>query len=85
MKTVPLCVTACVTFVALSTAASAQSNDAKYCQALIDKFRDVESSNTSNVEIPMAMESCAKGDTAKGIPVLEQALKSRKVTLPPRP
>jgi hypothetical protein len=87
MKTIALCVIAGISLV-LPLAASAQSAgpaaDAKYCQALVDTFRNVESSNVSNVDIPMAMEACAHGDTAKGIPVLEQALRSRRVALPPR-
>jgi hypothetical protein len=83
MKTIGMCVIAGMSLV-LPFAASAQSDDAKYCQALIDKFRDVESSNSGNVDIPIAMAACAKGDTATGIPIMEKALRARKVTLPPR-
>jgi len=83
MKTIHACLFACALFV-LPIAASAQSADAKYCQALVDKFRDVESSNSGNTDVPLAMEACAKGDTATGIPIMEKALKARKVTLPPR-
>jgi Tfp pilus assembly protein PilF len=85
MKTIHACLLAGATLVVLPLPVSAQSSsDAKYCQALVDRFRDIESSNTSNTDIPMAMEQCAKGNPAAAIPVLEKALKDRKSSLPPR-
>jgi hypothetical protein len=73
-----------VLIVLLPCIASAQSSDMKYCRALIETFREVESSNTPNLDIPMAMAKCEQGDTAAGIPVLENALRARRATLPSR-
>ena len=71
---------------ALPAAASAQSNDAKYCRALMDTYRDMNSSNQPSVDIPVAMQKCESGsDPAGAIAIFEKALKNAKVTLPPRP
>ncbi|HTR84782.1 MAG TPA: hypothetical protein VMI56_09900 [Reyranella sp.] len=70
--------------VLLSGIAAADSNDMKYCRALIEKFRDVESNNQPSVDIPVAISKCESGDTATGISILENALKARRATLPPR-
>ena len=67
--------------------AIAQTNDAKYCQALIDKYRaNVSSAGQSGGgdAVPVAIAKCQAGDTSAGIPVLEQALRDNKVALPPR-
>jgi Tfp pilus assembly protein PilF len=85
MKTIHPCLFACAALVVLPLPVSAQSSsDAKYCKALVDRFRDIESSNTSNTDIPLAMEQCEKGNPAAAIPVLEKALKDRKSSLPAR-
>ncbi len=66
-------------------AAFAQSADAKYCNALIDKYRNtVAKTADPAAEVPVAISKCQSGDTAAGIPVLEKALRDAKVELPPR-
>jgi hypothetical protein len=80
-----ICIALCTSLV-LSASASAQSNDAKYCRALMDTYRDMNSSNQPSVDIPIAMEKCQSGsDPAGAIAIFEKVLKNAKVTLPPRP
>ncbi len=62
----------------------AHADDKSYCHALADKYRAARSSNQAEANVVAAIAACDKGDTAKGIPVLEKALKDRKVELPPR-
>lgn len=69
---------------AVPVGAFGQSDDAKYCQALMDVFRNLATSNSPNPDIPLAMENCASGDPAAGIPIIEKALRDAKVALPPR-
>lgn len=88
MKTVTrtLLAFACV---ALPFAASAQSNDSKYCTALGDKYNTYvlassgKSHNTASPDIANAISKCAS-DPATAIPVLEKALNDAKVSLPAR-
>jgi hypothetical protein len=74
----------------LPAAAFAQSNDAKYCQALSDKYTQYlnmgqnKGMQPQSVEARVAVEKCKAGDTAAGIPPLEKALKDAKLDLPPR-
>jgi len=73
------------TVVALPFAATAQSSDAKYCQALTDAYRQsIPNGVNSDAVVPVAISKCASGDTAAAIPVLEKALIDAKVSLPPR-
>ena len=66
--------------------ASAQSNDIKYCHALMDTYRNMNSSNQPSVDIPVAMEKCDSGsDPVGAIAIFEKVLKGAKVTLPPHP
>ena len=75
---------ACAVF-ALPFTAAAQSSDAEYCKALIDKYRDMNTSGQPNAEIPIAMDKCESGrDPAGAIAIFEKVLKNAKVTLPPR-
>ena len=84
MKTSVNFLAAC-TAVALPLTAIAQPNDAAYCAKLGRLYRDTALQHQdTNVRVPVAMAKCAVGDTANGIPVLEQALKNQGVTLPPR-
>jgi len=70
---------------ALPLAAAAQSTDAGYCEALSDTYRNtVPKTASPTASVPIAMAKCAAGDAADGIPVLEQALRDARVTLPPR-
>ena len=81
------------TGVVLSSTASAQTNaDASYCAKLISLYRTY----VNNPEDPRptfpspvashetAIANCKAGNTAAGIPVLEQALRDNKFTLPVR-
>jgi hypothetical protein len=74
---------------ALPVAASAQSNDATYCKALIQSYQRYvvktgsHSPNTGGLDGQVAMEHCRAGDTS-GIPVLEQKLRGAGVELPGR-
>ena len=69
----------------LPFAAAAQSNDAGYCEALSTAYRSTLPKGTDpTATVPVAMAKCAAGDTASGIPALEQALRDAKVTLPSR-
>src|SRR5471032_204937 len=67
--------------------AAAQSADAKYCQALADKYEETSPERqSSSVVIDQAVAGCEKGtNLADSIAVLEKALKANRVTLPPRP
>ena len=75
--------------VASAGPASAQSNDAAYCKALISKYQHYLSSTGSgsqagidnNAAARVAIDKCNAGDYS-GIPVLEQALHNAKLELP---
>lgn len=91
MKTMTTFAAACTAIalplatVTLPLAATAQSSDAAYCATLSRTYRHtVPKTQTPSAEVPVAMAKCAAGDTAVGIPVLEQALKDAGVNLPPR-
>ena len=70
--------------------ASAQSNDAKYCSALSDRYSQYLNMNSKrgaqpqSLDAQVAVEKCKAGDTTASIPVLEKALKDAKLDLPPR-
>lgn len=75
----------------LPLAASAQANDAAYCTALTDKYETyLVSMSTGKSPMPesadgrIAVNDCKMGNTAKGIPVLEQKLRNARIDLPPR-
>ena len=75
---------------ALPAGALAQSADSNYCTALsatYDKYVNDpvggRGNQPANVTISRAKQQCASNPAA-GIPVLEQALKDRRVSLPPR-
>ena len=75
---------------ALPFAASAQSDDAAYCKALIQNYQRYviktgsHNWNTGSLDGQVAMEQCRAGNTAAGIPVLEQKLRGAGVPLPGR-
>jgi hypothetical protein len=75
--------------IALSFAASGQSNDVKYCQALLTKYDTFilkasgHSPRRGDNATEVAASKCREGDPA-GIPGLERALKNAKIDLPPR-
>jgi hypothetical protein len=65
--------------------AAAQSADAAYCKALSNTVRNtVPKGQSPTVAVPVAIAKCESGDTAAGIPVLEQALRNAQITLPSR-
>jgi hypothetical protein len=74
---------------ALSMTASAQSADSKYCSALSNKYQTYaqdnggKSHNAPPADVASAISKCSS-DPASAIPVLEGALNSAKVALPPR-
>jgi len=70
---------------AISSAAFAQSADAKYCKALADKTATVTRGGGTSppAEIPVAISKCDTGD-AGAISTLEKYLTDNKQTLPPR-
>lgn len=75
----------------LPSLAFAQTNDAAYCKALGQKYETYVANMTSgrapmpeSPDVRIAMDQCRSGNTAAGIPVLEQKLKNAKVDLPPR-
>ena len=62
--------------------ASAYADDASYCEALANTYRQV--STVSNTDAAEAIAQCKAGNTKAGIPTLEKILKDNKTTLPPR-
>ncbi len=74
----------------LPFAASAQADDQAYCSALIQQYQRYvikigsHSPNTGSLDGNVAVEQCRAGNTAAGIPVLEQKLRGAGVTLPAR-
>lgn len=74
-----------------SVVVSAQTGDAAYCRALGDKYQTYVSNMQSgrspmpeSPDVRIAIDQCSKGNTAAGIPVLEQKLRNARVDLPPR-
>jgi hypothetical protein len=67
----------------------AQSADAKYCADLKDKFEQYVSdgnekgSVATSLDVEIAKGKCSS-DPGSAIPVFEKALKSHRITLPPR-
>jgi hypothetical protein len=73
----------------LPAAAAAQSADAAYCEALIQQYnryviKTGSYPNTGSVDGQVAVAQCRAGNTAAGIPVLEQKLRNQGVALPGR-
>jgi hypothetical protein len=75
---------------ALPSGASAQSDDASYCSALAALANRYLTGGTSDgrgypdLETRAAINECAQGRYAKGIPVLERKLRANGFTLPKR-
>lgn len=79
--------------ITLSSGASAQSAaDARYCDKLIGLYRvyiNNPEESKPHYQTPLASQeaaiaNCKTGNTAAGIPVLEQVLRNNKFTLPAR-
>jgi hypothetical protein len=79
-----------VLLASLPIAAAAQSSDQAYCDALIREYNRYvikvgsHSPNTGGVDGQVAVAQCRAGNTAAGIPVLEQKLRNQGVALPGR-
>jgi len=75
---------------ALAVPAAAQSADAEYCGALTRLYYryvikiNSQSPNTGSLDGNVAVAQCRAGDTAAGIPVLEQKLRNNGISLPAR-
>ncbi len=69
--------------IAIQQMASAPMNDAAYCRALAQKWRDYDRTDASG-PAPQAIAKCDAGDYASGIPVLVKMLTDAKIPLPPR-
>ncbi|MFI4999637.1 MAG: hypothetical protein ACHQK9_07135 [Reyranellales bacterium] len=70
--------------------AFAQSDDAAYCaQLAVLAYRFVggnggDGRSSPDLNTIGAIEDCRKGNTARGIPILEKRLRDSRVTLPKR-
>jgi hypothetical protein len=75
--------------IALPLAASAQSNDARYCQTLLARYDTYiakasgHSPRRGDSAAEIAAAKCRESDPA-GIPGLEKALRDARIELPPR-
>jgi hypothetical protein len=63
---------------------AATMDDAAYCRALAQKWRDSVRRDSVDATGPTAIAKCDAGDYAAGIPVLVKLLNDAKVPLPPR-
>jgi hypothetical protein len=92
MKSLKLCLIAgmALSLPLASAVAASRTSDAKYCDALIGRYNayasnlaDWHRSGRSNAsEVNAAIASCQAGDTAAGIPTLENALRNVGIGLP---
>jgi hypothetical protein len=93
MKSLKLCLIAglALGLPLASAAAASRMSDAKYCDALISRYNAYasnladwhRSSGLLNASVVnAAIESCEAGDTAAGIPALENALRIVGIGLP---
>lgn len=88
----PICPPLPVVLIAglLLSTTSARADDAAYCAALGDlAWRyiaggDMDGQSRPDLETKQAIEECNKGNTAKGIAVLERKLRDNGITLPKR-
>ena len=69
--------------IAILQMAGAPMDDAAYCRALAQKWRDYDRTDASG-PAPQAIAKCDAGDYASGIPVLVKVLTDARVPLPPR-
>ena len=78
-----------VSLVAGQLGFQAKGDDAAYCTQLSALYRRYldnagEGRNVPEVTASVAMDDCAKGNTAAGIPVLERKLRDGRFSPPPR-
>lgn len=79
-----------MTGLAVAVPASAQGNDAAYCEMLAGDYQNYVAPSSgrhggidTNADARMAIDKCGVGDTS-GIPVLENALRNAGFDLPTR-
>jgi hypothetical protein len=79
------------TAVLLPATAFAQMSDVDHCRALTQRYQTLVGSvdrghdpQPAPVDAQTAIEQCKAGNTAAGVPVLEQKLRDAKVDLPKR-
>ena len=83
-------VAALVAGVGFATSSNAQdvANDQAYCKQLLKELRDVGwgtvRGNPVGNATAVAIAQCEEGDPGPAIPVLEQQMRERDITLPPR-
>jgi len=75
--------------IAMCPPPAAKGDDAAYCTELSALYRRYlvnagEGRNVPEVTASVAMDDCAKGNTAAGIPVLERKLRDGRFSPPPR-
>lgn len=70
--------------IVIAQAVAGPMNDAAYCKALADKWREYTRRDSVAGAAPAAIAKCDAGDYAAGIPVLVKILTDAKVPLPPR-
>lgn len=65
--------------------ANVPSDDAAYCARLSKTYRQTAPQHQDpSATVPAAVANCAAGNTAAGIPVLEQALRNGGIAIPTR-
>jgi hypothetical protein len=69
---------------AVAAAGGAPYNEQAYCKALSVKYREYARASVVDNDAALAMSRCDTGESALGIPVLEQRLNDGKVPLPPK-
>jgi hypothetical protein len=80
---------ACAIVFPLACFAQSPSSDSKYCNALADKYDSLVDTSGSKggsaapPDIQSAIDKC-NSSPASAIPVLEKALKDKRITLPAR-
>jgi len=84
------CIQLVALILALPLSALAQTSDAAYCAELSALARRYiadssgEGRSAPSLDTQTAINDCAKGNTAAGIPVLERKLRANGFTLPKR-
>ena len=80
----------CIALSVVAIPAWAQTDDAAYCAqlgALAVKYTGMAGGNGGtrpDLDTAEAINECQKGNTAAGIPVLEQKLRNSRISLPKR-
>lgn len=87
-KTMTLTVGSILAAAFLAAGASADTKNAAYCDAVVQKYErylggNAKNRTTAGVETRHAVEGCKAGDHS-GIATIEKALENAKITLPPR-